>query len=226
MKARRGSQAQGCDYKGLSHHVHDWKVPQNETRFNFWPTVRVLQPIFATMRLAFPCFAFVVATLCFPSLLTAQTPDARGYIVQVGDTVPSFSLTDVNGQTYTDQSLLGQTYILQFTASWCSVCRKEMPHLEAEAWQPFRDRNFTLLGVDLDEPKDKVAAFASQMGVSYPMCPDDNGTVFYSIAAPKSGVTRNVVVDSDGRIAMLTRLFDEEEFARMVTLVDRLTSTP
>ena len=101
-----------------------------------------------------------------------------------------------------------------------------MPHLEAEAWQPFRDRNFTLLGVDLDEPKDKVAAFASQMGVSYPMCPDDNGTVFYSIAAPKSGVTRNVVVDSDGRIAMLTRLFDEEEFARMVTLVDRLTSTP
>ena len=188
--------------------------------------MHVLQPIFATMRLAFPCFALVVAALCFSSLLTAQTPDARGYIVQVGDTVPSFSLTDVNGQTYTDQSLLGQTYILQFTASWCSVCRKEMPHLEAEVWQPFRDRNFMLLGVDLDEPKDKVAAFASQMGVSYPMCPDDNGTVFYSIAAPKSGVTRNVVVNSDGRIAMLTRLFDEEEFARMVTLVDRLTSTP
>ena len=38
-------------------------------------------------------------------------------------------------------------------------------------------------------------------------------------------MTRNVVVDSDSRIAMLTRLFDEEEFARMVTLVDRLTST-
>ena len=92
----------------------------------------------------------------------------RGYIVQVGDTVPNFSLTDVNGQTYTDQSLLGQTYILQFTASWCSVCRQEMPHLEAEVWQSFRDRNFTLLGVDLDEPKDKVAAFATQMGISLP----------------------------------------------------------
>ena len=178
------------------------------------------------MRLAFPCFALVAAALCFPPILTAQTPDTRGYVVQVGDTVPSFSLTDVNGQTYTDQSLLGATYILQFTASWCSVCRQEMPHLEAEVWQPFRDRNFTLLGVDLDEPQDKVTAFANQMGVSYPMCPDDNGTVFYSIAAPKSGVTRNVVVDADGRIAMLTRLFDEDEFARMVTLVNRLTSTP
>ena len=181
-----------------------------------------LQPM--TLRII---LSALVLGVVFPTLqVQAQTPDARGYIVQVGDTVPNFSLTDVNGQTYTDQSLLGQTYILQFTASWCSVCRKEMPHLEAEVWQPFRDRNFTLLGVDLDEPQDKVAAFATQMGVSYPMCPDDNGTVFYSIAAPKSGVTRNVVVDSDGRIALLTRLFDEEEFARMVTLVDRLTSNP
>ena len=178
------------------------------------------------MRLALLCFTLLAAALCFPTLLMAQTPDARGYIVQVGDTVPSFSLTDVNGHTYTDQSMLGQTYILQFTASWCSVCRQEMPHLEAEVWQPFRGRNFTLLGVDLDEPRDKVASFATQMNVSYPMCPDDNGAIFYSIAAPKSGVTRNVVVDSKGRIAMLTRLFDEDEFARMVTLVDRLTSTP
>ena len=101
-----------------------------------------------------------------------------------------------------------------------------MPHLEAEVWQPFRDRNFTLLGVDLDDPQDKVAEFAKQMCVSYPMCPDENGTVFYSIAAPKSGVTRNVVVDSDGRIAMLTRRFDKDEFARMAALVDRLTSPP
>ena len=130
----------------------------------------------------------------------------------------------MNDQTYTDESLLGQTYVLQFTASWCSVCRQEMPHLEAEVWQPFQERNFTLLGVDLDEPRDKVSSFAAQMGVSYPMCPD-RGEVFYSIAA-QSGVTRNVVVAPDGRIAMLTRLFDEEEFAHMVALVDRLTSAP
>ena len=47
-----------------------------------------------------------------------------------------------------------------------------------------------------------------------------------SMAARKSGVTRNVVVAPDGRIAMLTRLFDEAEFAQMVALVDRLTSAP
>jgi hypothetical protein len=50
--------------------------------------------------------------------------------------------------------------------------------------------------------------------------------VFYSIAAPKSGVTRNVVVNAEGQIVMLTRLFEEDEFARMASLVDDLTSAP
>ena len=159
-----------------------------------------------------------------PVIADAQT-DPRGFVVSVGDMMPNFELVDLDGQVHTLESLLGKVYVLQFTASWCSVCRAEMPHLEVEVWQEFRDRDFMLLGVDLDEPRDKVAQFTQQMGVSYPMCPDSAGTVFYSITAPKSGVTRNVVVDQEGRIAMLTRLFDREEFARMVETIDAMTST-
>ena len=150
--------------------------------------------------------------------------DTRGYIVHVGDEVPDFVLTDLQGTTHSKASLLGTTYILQFTASWCGVCRAEMPHLETEVWQAFREREFLLIGVDLDEPEDKVRDFADQMGVTYPMCPDPKGSVFYSMAAPKAGVTRNVVVDASGRIAMLTRLFDEKEFQRMIAVVDSLTA--
>ena len=169
----------------------------------------------------------ILATTLFvnasPVIAEAQA-DPRGFVVGVGDMMPYFELVDLDGQVHTNESLLGQVYVLQFTASWCSVCRAEMPHLEAEVWQEFQDRNFMLLGVDLDEPRDKVAQFTEQMGVSYPMCPDSEGVVFYSIAAPKSGVTRNVVVDQEGRIAMLTRLFDKEEFARMVETINALTS--
>ena len=167
--------------------------------------------------------------LCMTLLACTNGPMAqsenRGFIVNVGDTVPNFTLTDLNGRIHSNETLLGKTYVLQFTASWCGVCRAEMPHLESEVWQEFQDRDFMLLGVDLDEPQDKVAKFTQQMGVTYPMCPDSEGTVFYSIAAPKSGVTRNVVVDREGRIAMLTRLFDKEEFAQMVETIDALTSS-
>lgn len=157
---------------------------------------------------------------------SAQNPlaDQRGYIVQVGDPIPPFSLTDIQGNTFTRESLLGTTYILQFTASWCGVCRKEMPHLEKEVWSPFRQANFVLLGVDLDEPREKVIDFADQMGISYPIAPDPGGKLFYSIAAPKSGVTRNVVVNDQGEIAFLTRLFEAEEFSKMIEVVENLVT--
>ena len=178
----------------------------------------------ATMKNALAFLGLCMTLLACTSGPMAQSEN-RGFIVNVGDTVPDFTLTDLDGRIHSNETLLGKTYVLQFTASWCSVCRAEMPHLETEVWQGFQDRDFMLLGVDLDEPRDKVERFAQQMGVTYPMCPDPEGTVFYSIAAPKSGVTRNVVVDREGRIAMLTRLFDQEEFARMIEVIDGLTSS-
>ena len=164
-------------------------------------------------------FLIILATT---KSLHAQAPDDRGYIVKLGDYVPAFELEDTQGNTFTRESLLGTTYILQFTASWCGVCRKEMPHLEQEVWQPFRDQNFVLLGVDLDESKEKVIDFGAQMGITYPIAPDPNGSLFYSIAAPKSGVTRNVAVNNRGEIVFLTRLFDENEFSAMIEMVENL----
>ena len=55
-----------------------------------------------------------------------------------------------------------------------------------------------------------------------PIAPDPEGTLFYKIAGPKSGVTRNVVVDETGTIVFLTRLFEEEEFEAMKSVIDGL----
>ena len=181
------------------------------------------------MRTFLASFVLAACAGLFSECAMAQNsvPDARGFIVATGQDVPDFELTDLTGEVHSRASLLGSVYVLQFTASWCSVCRAEMPHLESDVWQAFKDRpaGFTLLGVDLDEPAEKVSDFADKMKVTYPMCPDAGGKVFYSIAGPKTGVTRNVVVDQDGRIAMLTRLFDEQEFARMIDVIDDLTTS-
>ena len=157
----------------------------------------------------------------------AQYPhpaDGRGYIVRVGDAVPDFQLACTDGSVYSKKSLIGKAYVLQFTASWCGVCRKEMPHLEEEVWKQFGGEQFVLLGVDLDEPAEKVQAFAKQMGTTYPIAPDPEGELFYKIAGPKSGVTRNVVVDETGTIVFLTRLFEEAEFEAMKSVIEELVN--
>ncbi len=157
-------------------------------------------------------FLVVVAGI----FLVAQNRENRGYHVKVGDTVPNFVLHLDNGDSVSVKSLRGKVTVLQFTASWCSVCRKEMPHLEKEVWQTFKNKNFVLIGVDYDEPLDKVKAFKKQMQITYPMALDPDATVFSRFAFKNSGVTRNVVIDPHGKIVFLTRLYDRKEFDRMV----------
>ena len=151
--------------------------------------------------------------------LFAQTMDNRGYIVQKGELSPKFEIELLSGDTLSNQSLLGKVVVLQFTASWCSVCRKEMPHLESEVWQKFKDDAFLLVGIDLKEDEATTLEFAAKMGVTYPMASDLEGRLFSLFAGPKQGVTRNIVINKKGEIVFLTRLYDRAEFEQMIEII-------
>ena len=156
---------------------------------------------------------------------TIEQIDDRGYHAKVGDTVGeiNFSLTD--GTLIRLNELRGKVVVLQFTASWCSVCRKEMPFLEDEVWQKYKNDDFILIGVDYDEPIDKVIAFKKKMKTTYPMAIDPSGEIFMKFSYKGSGVTRNVIIDKDGRIVYLTRLFDREEFDEMKKEISNLLNS-
>ncbi len=159
---------------------------------------------------------------------TANTAaEGWGYLVNVGDQAPdNFELILQDGSKTSLQQLRGKVVILQFTASWCSVCRKEMPHLEADVWKAYKDKNVVLIGVDRDEPLEKVQKFHDDMKITYPLALDPGAAIFGRFADKKSGVTRNVVIDTNGKIVFLTRLYDESEFSQMVKAVNKLVSKP
>ncbi len=154
-------------------------------------------------------------------------PDSVGYIVRVGQLAPDFAIATTEGDTVRLSALRGKVVMLQFTASWCGVCRKEMPAIEQEIWQRHKDNpRFFLLGVDRDEPLATVKAFAEKTGVTYPMGLDVDADVFALYAERKAGITRNVLIAPDGRIVMMTRLYNEEEFSRLVKTIDALLENP
>ncbi|MDY4615960.1 MAG: TlpA disulfide reductase family protein, partial [Bacteroidaceae bacterium] len=67
------------------------------------------------------------------------TPDSTGYIIRVGQTVPDIKWTQTDGKTVSIKDLRGKVVMLQFTASWCGVCRREMPFIERDIWQKHKD---------------------------------------------------------------------------------------
>ena len=148
-------------------------------------------------------------------------PDSVGYIVRVGDIAPELEMELTDGQKVKLSSLRGKVVMLQFTASWCGVCRKEMPFIEKDIWQKHKENNnFALYGVDRDEPLETVKAFAEKTGVTYPLALDPGADHFAKYADRKAGITRNVLIDKSGKIVMLTRLYNEEEFASLCKKID------
>lgn len=149
-----------------------------------------------------------------------EIPADYGYLVKIGQHVPDFQMTTTDGKTIKIADLKGKVIMLQFTASWCGVCRKEMPHIETDIWNKYKnDKNFALFGIDLDEPVEKVKEFAKQIPVTYPLVLDPKGGIFYQFAEKGAGVTRNVIIDKTGKIVYMTRLYKEEEFAEMKSVI-------
>ncbi len=128
-----------------------------------------------------------------------------------------------NGPLRKLSDLRGKVVLLQFTASWCGVCREEMPHLEKEIWQKHSDNpDFEFIAVDRDEPVEKILKFKEVTGVTYPFVFDPQEKIFDLYALHDAGVTRNVLIDREGRIVLRTRLYNEDAFAQLVAKVDEL----
>jgi peroxiredoxin len=72
--------------------------------------------------------------------------------VSIGSTAPDFTQNDIKGNPVKLSSLRGKYVLVDFWASWCGPCRHENP-VVVEAYNQFKDKNFTILGVSLDNAK-------------------------------------------------------------------------
>lgn len=181
-------------------------------------------------RLLYICFSLLTVgstANAQETLPTIQKVDSTGYIVFDGDSAPDFVTTLTDGKKVRLGDLRGKVVMLQFTASWCGVCRKEMPHIEKEIWARHRSNpDFVLIGIDRDEPLKTVRQFAKATGISYPLGLDPQADIFALYALRESGITRNVLIDREGKIVKRTRLFNTDEFESLVNAIDAELAKP
>jgi len=146
--------------------------------------------------------------------------DDRGFLVSIGEIAPDFTMKFSNGDISRLSDYRDKIVVLQFTASWCSVCRQEMPHLEKDIWKKYKNKDVILIGIDRDEPLETVIKFKKEMKISYQLALDPNADIFGLFADKNSGVTRNIVIDQNGKIIFLTRLFEKNEYKNMLKIIE------
>lgn len=146
----------------------------------------------------------------------------RGYIVKVGEMAPDFEVALQDGKVLKLNELKGKVVMLQFTASWCSVCRTEMPFIESEIWQQHKGKDFYLLALARKDSKKHMLNMVEKTGIIYPITLDVADKAFTKYAKNEAGVTRNIIIDKKGKIRFLTRLFDRKEFDEMKIVIEKL----
>lgn len=86
-----------------------------------------------------------------------------------GDCLPDVSYVDTNGVAYTTESLAGKVVVVNFWATWCRPCLKEIPDL-SKVYDQFKDRGLVILGVMTDDPDNQTLLnFQSDNDMSYPV---------------------------------------------------------
>jgi peroxiredoxin len=108
-----------------------------------------------------------------------------------------FTLKDLAGKTWTLRSLKGKVVLVNFWATWCPPCRKEMPDLDA-IYKQMSSKSLVILAIS-DEEKDKVAPFIAEGKFSYPILLDPDRRVNDLFIV--RGIPKSFIYDRSGRLA-------------------------
>lgn len=124
----------------------------------------------------------------------------EGKINMIGTTIPDFSQEDMNGKQVSIASFRGKYVLIDFWASWCGPCREENPNVVA-AFKKYQSKNFTILGVSLDQTKQSWLNAIKMDGLNWPQVSDLKG--WQNQVATQFKITQipqNLLIDPQGKI--------------------------
>ncbi|TDX53307.1 TlpA family protein disulfide reductase [Orenia marismortui] len=123
------------------------------------------------------------------------------YGLGIGNYAPEFSLYDLTGEEVSLSDFRGKYIMLNFWASWCPPCRKEMPDLD-QFHQENKDE-FVVLGVNIGEDKETVKKFINDGGYKYPILLDQSRQLSFVYRA--SVIPTSYFIDQAGKIQYIKR---------------------
>src|SRR5664279_3033369 len=124
-----------------------------------------------------------------------------------------FTLTDLQGKTWSLRELKGKVVLVNFWATWCPPCRKEMPDLNT-LYQRFKDQGFVILAIS-DEEVGKVKPFIAERNISYPVMLDPGRKI--NDLFQVEGIPKSFVYDREGKlVAQSIDMRTQKQFLEML----------
>lgn len=138
--------------------------------------------------------------------------------VKVGDKVPEFSLTTIDGQTITfPHPENNKVIVINFFATWCGPCLMELPHIE-QLWKELKDdKRFQLVVIGREETNESVETFRSENNFTFPIAADPEGKIFALFA--ERLIPRTIIISPNGSVVLSKMGFYESDIAELYTVI-------
>ncbi len=154
----------------------------------------------------------------FVLFMLARPCVADGVLTPVPDPapVPAFQLSDLNDRTHRLSDYRGRVVIVNFWASWCVPCRRELPSMN-RAWELLQPEGVVMLGINLDEEPQAVRAFLHDFPIDFPVLLDRGGRM--SRQWQVRGLPTTFVLNAQGEVvykAIGEREWDDEQLLQQV----------
>ena len=160
----------------------------------------------------------LLATPVVPVAAADLPPLSHSLTVQTPVPAPALVLKDLDGQSHDLSKLRGKVVLINFWATWCPPCRREMPSMERLS-NALEGEPFVVLAVDVGEDRDTIETFTSQLDITptFPILLDADSRTLQ--AWKVAGLPSTFVIDRQGRIvasAIGGREFDHPQLVQAI----------
>ncbi len=116
---------------------------------------------------------------------------------EIGKVAPELVVTELDGQTFDLAKLRGKVVLVNYWATWCAPCRKDMPKLDA-FYRRYRDQNLEMIGISIDREADLPKVRKVMAKLAYPVAVL-NAVTTDGFGTP-TGVPITWIIDTDGKV--------------------------
>ena len=144
-------------------------------------------------------------------------------LVNTGDMAPDFVVDMLDGQKIKLKDLKGKVVLLNFWATWCTPCMKELYEFPDKIIKPFASNNFVLLPVSRGEQKDVVRKKMEKLktkGIVFNAGLDPNQDIYKQFAT--DFIPRNFLIDQNGKVVYTSVGYSEEKLNELVEMINEL----
>jgi peroxiredoxin len=152
--------------------------------------------------------------LGFAAITIASAQIDTTTLTRIGDKAPIFTCKTIDGKTIDISKLQGKIIMINFFATWCGPCILELPLLQKNIWDKYKDnRDFELIILGRQHTEKEVSDFVKTKKFTMPFAPDPNREIYKLYAT--QFIPRNIIIGKDGKIIFQSMGYTEEEFKKI-----------